>query len=230
MDMEQYPFDAPVLRWGIKRSFISYLSRLPDGSVSAGAGASIISGSYFQFEPDGGAPADAAAPPSAGAPEDPVQAGVHRFRGEVRLSGHHGMMSLFVADPWLEFGAAGAVLSVADPQQAPGGGARLELLRLDLPAGTGSSGTGLRACRARGCRDGMEGTAGAAGAGRRRALQRPVRRRGGNGSRVPGARVKRPAWCGRRDDLHDGATLLRKAEFLGERPAGTSGASMKRKV
>ena len=137
MDMEQYPSDAPVLRWGIKRSFISYLSRLPDGSVSAGAGASIVSGSYFQFEPDGGAPAD------AGAPADSAPAGVRRFRGQVRLSGHHGMMSLFVADPWLEFGAAGAVLSVADPQQAPGGGARLELLRLDLPAGTGSSGTGL---------------------------------------------------------------------------------------
>ena len=136
MDVEQYPFDAPVLRWGIKRSFISYLSRLPDGSVSAGAGASIVSGSYFQFEPDGGAPAD------AGAPADSAPAGVRRFRGQVRLSGHHGMMSLFVADPWLEFGAAGAVLSVADPQQAPGSGARLELLRLALPAGTGPSGTG----------------------------------------------------------------------------------------
>ena len=60
----------------------------------------------------------------------------------MRLSGHHGMMSLFVADPWLEFGAAGAVLSVADPQRAPGGGARLELLRLAVPAKTGSSGTG----------------------------------------------------------------------------------------
>ena len=130
--MEQFPHGAPVLRWGIKRSFISYLSRLPDGSVSADAGASIVSGSYFQFEPDGGASvADAAAP-----------AAVRKFRGHVRLSGHHGMMSLFVADPWLEFGAAGAVLSVADPQQVPGSGARLELLRLAVPARTGFSGTG----------------------------------------------------------------------------------------
>ncbi|MCX6497845.1 MAG: HtaA domain-containing protein [Arthrobacter sp.] len=123
MEMEQLPFDAPVLRWGIKRSFMDYLSRLPDGSVSADAGASIVSGSYFQFEPDGGAPAA----------EADALAGVRKFRGQVRLSGHHGMMSLVVGDPWLEFGADGVVLSVADTQQAPGSGARLELLRLSRP-------------------------------------------------------------------------------------------------
>jgi hypothetical protein len=96
------------------------------------------------------APADAGAPagvtPSDPAPSDltaSVPAGVRKFRGQVRLSGHHGMMSLFVADPWLEFGADGAVLSVADPQQAPGSGARLELLRLAGTGGTGSVGTGF---------------------------------------------------------------------------------------
>ena len=129
MDTEQLPLGAPVLRWGIKRSFISYLSRLPDGSVSAEAGASIVSGSYFQFEPDGGGSADLA------------PAGVRKFKGQVRLSGHHGMMSLFVADPWLEFGADGAVLSVEDPQQPPGSGGRLELLRLAVPGALDVAGT-----------------------------------------------------------------------------------------
>jgi Htaa len=130
MKLEQYPHGVPVLRWGIKRSFISYLSRLPDGSVSADAGASIVSGSYFQFESDGGGSAA-----DAGAP-----AAVRKFRGQVRLSGHHGMMSLFVADPWLEFTAGGAVLSVEDPQQAPGSGGRLELLRLAVPGGSEDAG------------------------------------------------------------------------------------------
>ena len=133
--MEQDPPGGPVLRWGIKRSFISYLSRLPDASVSAEAGASIVSGSYFQFVPDDGVPA-------AG---DGAPAGVRKFRGQVRLSGHHGMMSLFVADPWLEFGEADAVLSIADPQQTVGSGGRLELLRLAItgwPVATGRDGAG----------------------------------------------------------------------------------------
>ena len=149
MELEQYTHGAPVLRWGIKRSFISYLSRIPDGSVSADAGASIVSGSYFQFAPDGGGlVGKAGSPAEPGTAEDPTPAGVgtagiRRFRGQVRLSGHHGMMSLFVADPWLEFDAEGAVLSVAEPGHVPGSGARLELLRLAVPkvAGTEVAGT-----------------------------------------------------------------------------------------
>ena len=142
MEWEQYVQGAPVLRWGIKRSFISYLSRLPDGSVSADAGASIVSGSYFQFEPDGGGSAADAEARAAGAPADLAPAGVRKFRGQVRLSGHHGMMSLFVADPWLEFSADGAVLSVEDPQRVPGSGGRLELLRLTAPGALDVAGTG----------------------------------------------------------------------------------------
>ncbi|CAH0288569.1 hypothetical protein SRABI26_04158 [Arthrobacter sp. Bi26] len=151
MGMEQLPCDAPVLRWGIKRTFISYLSRLPDGSVSADSGASIVSGSYFQFAPDGGGPAgEAGSPADPRTAEDPTPAGIgtagiRRFRGQVRLSGHHGMMSLFVADPWLEFDAEGAVLSVADPGQAPGSGARLELLRLAVPKVAGTQVAGPEA-------------------------------------------------------------------------------------
>lgn len=120
---------APVLRWGIKRSFISYLSRLPDGSVSADAGASIVSGSFFQFEPGGGGQGSLAA------------ADVLKFRGQVRLSGHHGMMSLLVADPWIEFTAGGAVLSIVDPQRGPDGSGRVALLRLAIAGAPGVPGT-----------------------------------------------------------------------------------------
>lgn len=125
MNMEQLPFDAPVLRWGIKRSFINYLSRLPDGSVLADSGASIVSGSYFQFEPAGGASVT-----DAGMPTD---VRIRKFRGQVRLGGHHGMLSLLVADPWLEYRAEGAVLTVSDHQVSPGSGGRLELLGLSVP-------------------------------------------------------------------------------------------------
>lgn len=123
------PSAAPVLRWGIKRSFINYLSRLPDGSVSADSGASIVSGSFFQFEPDGR---------GDGPPAEPD---VLKFRGEVRLSGHHGMMSLSVADPWIEFTAGGAVLSIVDPEQGPGGSGRVALLRLAAGGAPGIPGT-----------------------------------------------------------------------------------------
>lgn len=54
--------------------------------------------------------------PAAGAG---VPGGIQKFRGQARHSGHHGMMSLSIADPWLEFGADGVVLSVADLQRAP---------------------------------------------------------------------------------------------------------------
>jgi hypothetical protein len=133
----QNPKGPGALRWGIKRSFVSYLSRLPDCRVSAEDGASIVSGSYFQFVRDTAAEADA-----AGAPE---VADVLKFRGVARLSGHHGMLSVVVADPWVEFTSGGAVLSVVEPRAEPGSAARLELLRLAVPAGVGSSEPGSAA-------------------------------------------------------------------------------------
>jgi len=45
------------LTWGIKRSFVRYLSGLPDAQVSATDGAEIVEGSLFNF------PAAASTPP-----------------------------------------------------------------------------------------------------------------------------------------------------------------------
>lgn len=129
----QNPHGPEVLRWGIKRSFVSYLSRLPDCRVSAEGGATIVSGSYFQFVRDTEAGADALSAP--GVTE------ILKFRGVARLSGHHDMLHVVVADPWVELGAGGAVLSVVDPRTEPGSGARLELLRLAVPAGSAASGS-----------------------------------------------------------------------------------------
>lgn len=113
-------FPPAGLTWGIKRSFISYISRLPDGAVTAQEGAAIVDGSFFRFEPDGGS-------------LDPLTAsGVIKFRGQVRLSGHYGMLSLFIADPWLEFAGGSAVLSIVDVDGWPDRSMRIPLLALPL--------------------------------------------------------------------------------------------------
>jgi hypothetical protein len=111
-------FPPAGLIWGIKRSFISYISRLPDGAVTAQEGAGIVDGSFFRFEPDGGS-------------FDPsTESGVLKFRGQVRLSGHYGMLSLFIADPWMEFTEGSGVLSIVDVDGWPNRSSRIPLLAL----------------------------------------------------------------------------------------------------
>lgn len=111
-------FPPAGLVWGIKRSFINYISRLPDGSVAADDGAVIVDGSFFRFAPDGGN-------------HDPLTAAeVIKFRGQVRLRGHYGMLSVLIADPWLELDNSAAVLSIVDVRQWPERTARVPLLQL----------------------------------------------------------------------------------------------------
>jgi hypothetical protein len=112
--------DAPPagLIWGIKRSFVSYISRLPDGSVAAEDGAAIVDGSFFRFEPDGGT-------------YDPLTtAGNLKFRGQVQLRGHYGMLSVLLADPWIEFDNGAAVVSIVDVRYWPDRDKRIPLLQL----------------------------------------------------------------------------------------------------
>ncbi|XTR52439.1 HtaA domain-containing protein [Pseudarthrobacter sp. So.54] len=68
------PQPAMGLSWGIKRSFIDYITSLPDGAVSATDGATVSDCSLFSF--------------SHGASDYDVArgAGVLRFRGDVRLA------------------------------------------------------------------------------------------------------------------------------------------------
>src|SRR5512134_1772276 len=68
------------LSWGIKRSFVDYIASLPDGSVSATDGATVSGTSLFCFSPET-------------SDYDVARGtGVLRFRGDVRLAGHHGML------------------------------------------------------------------------------------------------------------------------------------------
>ncbi|MCG2620785.1 HtaA domain-containing protein [Arthrobacter sp. I2-34] len=89
------------LTWGVKRSFVRYLTSLPDGAVAAVEGASVLESGFFNFPPDGGS-----FDPAAGT-------GILRFRGDVRLEGHFGMMFVQIANPWIELGSGGGFLTVA---------------------------------------------------------------------------------------------------------------------
>lgn len=95
------PLPAPGLTWGIKASFIAYIAGLPDGTVSAASGASEIRPGLFHFSFDA-------------ADYDPARgAGVLRFRGDVRLAGHHGMLFVRLLDPWMEISGGRGVLSIS---------------------------------------------------------------------------------------------------------------------
>ena len=95
------PLPPLGLSWGIKRSFIDYIAGLPDGSVSATAGATVSGSSLFCFSPDR-------------SDYDPaLGTGVLRFRGDVRLAGHHGMLLVRLLDPWITFTTGSGVLSIS---------------------------------------------------------------------------------------------------------------------
>ncbi len=103
------PLPPLGLCWGIKRSFIDYLAGLPDGAVSAADGATVDEAGRFRFAPE-------SADYDAGR-----GTGVLRFKGDVRLAGHHGMMFVRLLDPWIAFTGGRGILSIST-----GGGSGLD--------------------------------------------------------------------------------------------------------
>ncbi|MBB3663120.1 hypothetical protein FB384_002024 [Prauserella sediminis] len=151
------------LTWGLKRSFVAYVSRLRDGGCGAKDGGSVVDGSFFHFEPaepaaaavgdpaspGGASVGSAAAQPDAPAPQPAGSAAaastgddVLRFRGDVRLVGHAGLLFVMLKDPWVEFTSAGAVLTVVDVEHWPDTSMRMPLATLE-PAES-VTGEGLR--------------------------------------------------------------------------------------
>ncbi|WP_369131020.1 HtaA domain-containing protein [Modestobacter roseus] len=133
------PVALPALRWGVKASFLRYLARMPDGRCSVTDGADVAADRTFSFSPDGTWHLD----PSVGA-------AVHRFRGDVRFSGHHGLLFVRIADPVLEVRGPGGVLSICGAPVDAGPPRRLPLLTFDLapplhPDDPGVCGLGVRA-------------------------------------------------------------------------------------
>jgi hypothetical protein len=117
------PAELPFgLRWGIKTSFVDYVRRMPDGKGWLGDGALPVGSHEVLF-----APHEAGSRPT----QDGTVERFWAFRGDVRFSGHAGMLFVQVASPILtEIGGA-AHLTVANP---PGtdGPERLHLVTLRL--------------------------------------------------------------------------------------------------
>lgn len=101
---------APGLRWGIKGSFVDYVRRMPDGKGSVGEGATPVGTGDLFYEYD-------AAASSAG---ENAGRQVWAFRGDVRFSGHFGMLFVRIAHPRVEVDGSRAVLTIEDPQAREG--------------------------------------------------------------------------------------------------------------
>ena len=118
------------LRWGIKGSFVDYVRRMPDGKGSVGNGAHPVGTGDLFYEYDDGA--------STPATDDGPA--VWAFKGDVRFSGHFGMLFVRVAHPRLEVRGATVVLTIEDPQ-AREGAPRVPLVTGTLQRVTTGDGT-----------------------------------------------------------------------------------------
>jgi len=115
---------AAQLTWGLKQSFRAYVEAA-GGVIETAEGAERDADGAFVFQAAAGEGLTLGAD---GKPE-----GVGRFVGEVRCEAHGGMLKVFLADPSVEIGPAGAVISVADTKARD---RRVELAVLDLAAAT----------------------------------------------------------------------------------------------
>jgi Htaa len=116
--------DAAELSWGLKQSFRAYVEGA-GGAIETGEGARRADDGAFTFP---AAPGEGLKLGADGKPE-----GVGRFVGEVRCEAHGGMLKVFLADPSVEIGPAGAVVTVADTRARD---RRVELAQLDLATAT----------------------------------------------------------------------------------------------
>lgn len=113
-----------ALSWGVKQSFRTYVEAT-GGVIEARDGAERADDGAFTFAaaPGGDLRLDA----------DGRLEGQGAFLGEVRFEAHGGMLSVCLADPMLEIGPSGAVVTVADSSARD---YRLEVAQLDLGAMT----------------------------------------------------------------------------------------------
>lgn len=107
------------LVWGVKQSFRAYV-QATGGTIAAGDGAQASETGEIAF------PAQPGGTLASGA--DGVLTGRAAFLGSVRFEAHGGMLSVRLADPAVEIGPDGAVLTVAD---LSAGARRLAIASLD---------------------------------------------------------------------------------------------------
>lgn len=108
---------APGLRWAVKRSFVDYVRRMPDGRAAVADGAKPVEDDQILFAPD----------PSVASPDDVDR--FWAFTGQVWFDGHGGLLFVQVSAPWIAVRGDTAELSVADT--LTGGRRSLVTLRLE---------------------------------------------------------------------------------------------------
>jgi hypothetical protein len=118
------------LEWSIHRSFVRYIARMPDGRCSVTDGADVLgsmTSPVFHFSPAG---------------QEQRRDGMRlSFRGDVRFSGHHGLLFVRIADPVLTVTGSHGDLTV------PGDEGSVELVQFDaaeLDDGRAWRGTSVR--------------------------------------------------------------------------------------
>lgn len=111
-----------ALTWRVRASFVQYVAALPDGEIVSSEGAtearpaeSRLPGPWV-FSGDGWTET-----------QDAIT--TLKFRGRLSFSGHGGMMSATVLDPWITVTGAHAELSIAGGSPASNPAARTTIAR-----------------------------------------------------------------------------------------------------
>lgn len=112
------------LTWGVKQSFRNYV-QAAGGTIGTGDGTGRDAEGAFVFQ---AAPGEGLTLDAEGRPT-----GQGGFIGEVSFEAHGGMLKVFLADPRVEIGPAGATITVADTAKRD---YRVEVAKLDLAAMT----------------------------------------------------------------------------------------------
>jgi hypothetical protein len=132
---------SPIgLSWTIKRSFVGYVARMSDGRCSVTDGADVSgppTAPRFHFGFDS---------------QERRKSGTRlAFRGDVRFSGHHGLLFVRIADPVVELRGSRGSLAVLDVDDV-----LLELVKFDVEHTPDSDGAELRGTGVRLCDGGSE--------------------------------------------------------------------------
>lgn len=103
---------AANLRWTLRRSFVDYIARVPDGRMSVTDGADVdgVDFIFEHYETSGD-----------------EHSGTIRYRGDVRFAGHGNMLTVCIIDPVINYEDDRATVSIQLPESAQRSPERINL-------------------------------------------------------------------------------------------------------